>query len=234
LNGEAVRLTSGLADLPTKLQGDDYFPTPSVTGYVRALVHSEPVPSTSKIERLRAQASAIAQNTQSYKAKYIVDTLDSAMRSDFGKGVIDYATTDETSTLASALQASTAKLTLYSDAESLRRYLGIARASGLAEVEEQLQVRLKDYAFDARPKNSPTVTPQDSAFYNELRALIAFHERHGSFRRAAEVLESEFRRDPFKNRFDYQNQIATQHRLIGVRVVNLNGCVLLMLRRAAI
>ena len=217
LNGEAVRLYEQvLADFPTKIEGDDYFPTPSVTGYVRALVRSEPATSAyQKIERLRAQASAIAQNTQSYKARYIVETLDSAMRSDFGKGVLDYATTDETAALVSALQASTAKMTLYSDAESLRRYLGIARGAGLVDVEEQLQVRLKDSAFEARPKNSPTVTPQDSAFYNELRALVGFYERHGSYRRAAEVLSSEFRRDPYKNRFDYQNQIATQYRLTG-------------------
>src|SRR6185436_19737875 len=30
-----------------------------------------------------------------------------------------------------------------------------------------------------------------------------------------EVLTSEVRRDPYKNRFDYQNQLATQFRLIG-------------------
>ena len=217
LNGEAARIYEQvLSDLPTKLQGDEYFPTPSVTGYVRALVRSEPAHSSyQKIERLRAQAAAIAQNSQSYKAKYIVEALDGAMRSDFGKGVIDYATTDEASGLATAIQASTAKLTLYSDAESLRRYLGIARGAGLVDIEEQLQIRLKDSAFEARPKSSPTVTPQDNAFYNELRGLIGFYERHGAYRRAADVLTSEFRRDPSKNRFDYQNQLATQYRLIG-------------------
>ena len=217
LNAEAVRIYEQvLADLPTKLQGDEFFPTLIVTGYVRALVRSEPVTSAyQKLERLRAQAAAVAQNSQSYKARYIVETLDVAMRSDFGKGVLDYATTDETTALASALQASTAKLTLYSDAEPLRRYMGIARGAGLVDVEEQLQVRLKDAAFEARPKNSPNVTPQDTTFYNELRALIAFYERHGSFQRAAEVLTSEVRRDPYKNRFDYQNQLATQFRLIG-------------------
>ncbi len=217
LKSEAVRVYEQvLADLPKRLDGDDYFPTESVTGYVKALVRSEPAPAGyQKIERLRAQAFAIAENTQSYKAKYIVEAIDGAMRSDFGKGVIDYATTDETAALASALQASTAKLTLYSDAGPLQRYLGIARGAGLVDVEEQLQIRLKDSAFEARPKNSPTVTTQDSAFYNELRALAGFYERHGSYGRAAEVLTSEFRRDPYKNRFDYQNQIATRYRLTG-------------------
>jgi predicted Zn-dependent protease len=217
LNSEAVRTYEQvLADLPKKLEGDDYFPTPSVTGYVRALVRSEPAASAyQKIEWLRAQAFAIAENTQSYKAKSIVEAIDAAMRADFGKGVIDYATADEAAALVSALQASTAKLTMYSDAQSLQRYLGIARGAGLVDVEEQLQTRLKDAAFEARPKNSPTVTPQDSAYYNELRALVGFYERHGSYRRAAELLTSEFKRDPYKNRFDYQNQIATQYRLTG-------------------
>ena len=217
LHGEAVRLYEQvLADLPKRLGGDDYFPSESIAGYVKALVRSEPAAASyQKIERLRAQATALAQNTQSYRAKYFVEVLDGEMRADFGKGVIDYATTDETTALASALQASTAKLTLYSDAESLKRYLGIARGAGLVETEEQLQTRLKDAAFEARPKSSPTVTPQDSAYYNELRALVGFYERHGSYGRAAELLTIEFRRDPYKNRFDYQNQIATQYRLTG-------------------
>lgn len=217
LNAEAVRIYEQvLGDLSKTLQGDDYFPTPSVIGYVRALVSSEPAASAyQKIERLRAQAAAVAQNTQSYKARYIVDTFDGAMRSEFGKGILDYATADEASALASAIKASTVKLTLYSDAESLRRYSGIARGAGLVDVEELLQIRLKDSAFDARPKNSQTVTPQDTAFYNELRALVAFYERHGLYQRAADLLSREFSRDPFKNRFEYQNQIASQYRLIG-------------------
>jgi len=32
---------------------------------------------------------AISENTQSYKAKSIVEAIDGAMRADFGKGVID-------------------------------------------------------------------------------------------------------------------------------------------------
>ena len=219
LHSEAVRIYEQvLADLPKKLGGDEYFPTPSVTGYIKALMRSEPAASAyQKIERLRAQASAIAENTQSYKAKYIVETVDGAMPSDFGKGVIDFATTDEASALASAIQGSTSKLTLYSDAPTLRRFLGIARGAGLVDVEEQLQVRLKDTAFDARPKNAPAVTPQDTAYYSELRALVGLYERLGLYGRAAEVLASEFRRDPYKNRFDYQNQIATQYQLTGDR-----------------
>ncbi|HLF84626.1 MAG TPA: tetratricopeptide repeat protein, partial [Blastocatellia bacterium] len=217
LNSEAVRVYEQVfSDLPKRLEGDDYFPTYSVSGYVKALARSEPAASDyQKIERLRAQAFAIAQNSQSFKARSVVEAIDGAMRADFGKGVIDYASTDEAAALASALQASTAKMTLYSDAQSLKRYLGIARGAGLVEVEEQLQIRLKDSAFEARPKNSPTVTTQDSAYYNELRALVGFYERHGSYQRAAELLTTEFRRDPYKNRFDYQNQIATQYRLTG-------------------
>ncbi len=217
LNSEAVRTYDLVfADLPKKLEGDDYFPTPSVAGYINSMVRTEPPASVyQKIERLRAQALAIAQNSQSFKAKSVVEAIDAAMRADFGKGVIDYATTDETAALGAALQASTSKLTLYSDAQSLQRYIGIARAACLADVEEQLQIRLKDSAFEARPKNSPTLTPQDSAYYNELRALVGFYERHAYYKRAAELLASEFRRDPYKNRFDYQNQIAIQYRLTG-------------------
>lgn len=217
LSREAVRIYEQVfADLPKTLEGDDYIPLTSIATYVSAMVRSEPAASVyQKIERLRAQSSAIAENKDSYRAKSIVEAIDATMRTDFGKGVIDYATTDEAAALASALQASTAKLTLYSDAESLQRYLGIARGSGLVGVQEVLQTRLKDAAFDARPKNSQTLTPQDSTYYNELHALVGFYEQHASYRRAAEVLTSEFARDPYKNRFDYQNQIAAQYRLSG-------------------
>ncbi|MEK6324455.1 MAG: tetratricopeptide repeat protein [Acidobacteriota bacterium] len=219
LNSEAVRVYEQVfADLPKKLESDEYVPAGSVTGYVKALIQSEPAAGAyQKIERLRAQFFAIAENTQNYKARSVVEAIDGAMRADFGKGVIDYATTDEAAALLSALQASVANLTLYSDAATLRRYLGIARGAGLVEVEELIQTRLKDAAFSARPKSSPTVTAQDTAYYGELRATVAFYERHAAYKRAAEVLTSEFRRDPYKNRFDYQNQIATQYRLAGDR-----------------
>jgi tetratricopeptide (TPR) repeat protein len=223
LNGEGVRVYEQvLTDLPKKMEGDEYFPTPSISGYVNALIRTEPSASVfQKIERLRTQAQAIAENNQSYKARSIVETIDSTMRAGFGKGVLDYASSDEAAALATALKASTAKLTLYSDAQSLQRFIGIARGAGLTDVEEQLQARIKDLAFDARPKNSPSPTPQDSAYYNELRALVAFYERHAMYQRAAELLAAEFRRDPYKNRFDYQNQIAAQYRLSGDRAREL-------------
>ena len=219
LDSEAVRIYEQvLSALPRKLEEDEFFPASSVTSYVRALVRSEPVASAyQKLERLRAQFLAISENTQGFKAKSIVESIDGALRADFGKGVIDYASGDEAAALASAIQASTAKLTSYSDGDSLRRYLGIARAAGLVDVEEQLQTRLKDAAFAARPQNSPTLTAQDSAFYNELRALVTFYDRHAAYKRAAEMLASEYRRDPYKNRFDYQNQIAAEYRLSGDR-----------------
>jgi len=219
LNSEAVRTYEQvLTDISKKLAGDDYFPAPAVAGYVRALVRSEPAAAGyQKIERLRSQVNAIAQNNQNYKAKFFVETLDNAMRTDFGKGVLDYASADEASALQAALQASIVKLTLYTDAPSLQRYLGIARGAGLVDVEEQIQTRLKDAAFDVRPKNAPAVTPQDSAYYGELRALVAFYERHAAYKRAAELLAAEFKHDPYKNRFDYQNQIAIEYRLTGDR-----------------
>ena len=219
LNAEAVRTYEQVfANLPKKLEGDDYFPTPSVAGYVRALMRSESAVSAyQKMEALRAQSFAIAENTQSFKARSVVQAIDAAMGTDFGKGVVDYATTEETSALHSAIQASVAKLTMYSDAASLQRYMGIARGAGLVETEELIQTRIKDAAFTARPKTSTAVTPQDTAYYGELRATVAFYERHASYKRAAELLTSEFRRDPYKNRFDYQNQIANQHRLSGDR-----------------
>ncbi|MEK6407137.1 MAG: tetratricopeptide repeat protein [Acidobacteriota bacterium] len=219
LNGEAVRIYEQVfAELPKKLESDEYVPSASFAGYVKALIRSEPPAGAyQKLERLRAQFFAIAENTQEYKAKSIVEAIDRAMRADFGKGVIEYAAADEAPALASALQASIAKLTTYSDAAALQRYLGIARGAALVEVEEQIQIRLKDAAFEARPKNSRTVTAQDTAYYGELRATVAFYDRHAGYGRAAELLTAEFRRDPYKNRFDYQNQIATQYRLAGDR-----------------
>jgi len=48
------------------------------------------------------------------------------------------------------------------------------------------------------------------------------------------VLSSEFKRDPYKNRFDYQNQIATQYRLTGDQVASLSGCAQRTPLRAAV
>src|SRR5262249_7001380 len=108
-----------------------------------------------------------------------------------------------------AVQARVAKLKSYSDREECLRYLGIARAAGLVELEEQIQTQLKDAAFAARTK------PEDSSYNNELRALVAFYNRHAAYRRAAEVLASEYSRDKYKDRYDYANQIATEYRLVG-------------------
>jgi len=221
LDDEASRLyAQALAAVPKKIASaeGEYIPPAGVAGYVKVLMRSEPASSAyQKLETLRGQFAAIAQNNQDYRARSILDALDAALRADFGKGVIDYATSDEAAALASAILGTTANLTLYSDAASLRRYLGIAHGAGLVDVEEQIQIRLKDSAFEARPKNSPSLTPQDSAYYSELRALVTFYERHAAYRRAAEVLSAEFKRDPYKNRFDYQNQIAIQYRLRGDR-----------------
>src|ERR1044072_4678657 len=137
------------------------------------------------------------------------------MRADFGQGVIDFASSSESAALAQAVRASIAKMTTYAEADTLRRYLGIARGAGLVEVEEQIQARLKDAAFRPRPKNSTARTAEDTSYYSELRALVAFYTRHAEYAKAAEMLSSELKRDPYKDRFDYQNQIATEYRLAG-------------------
>jgi predicted Zn-dependent protease len=219
LDAEAARVyEETFASLPKRIQSDDneYISTQSISGYVGSLLRTAPAAiAYQKLESLRGQLNAIAENSQDHRARYLVDAIDNAMRTDFGKGVIEYASADEAAALASSIRESTARLTRYADAPSLRRYLGIARGAGLVEAEEQIATQLKDAALDARPKNSQAMTPQDSAYYNELRALVTFYERHAAYTRAAEVLAAEFRRDPYKNRFDYQNQIAVQYRLAG-------------------
>jgi predicted Zn-dependent protease len=200
------------AGLPKTLK-DDYVNPADIAGYVRVLVRSTPADSVfQKVEQMRAQYLAIAENskdTDRYRAKSIVSSLDDAMRSDFGQGVIDYASTAEAESLKSALITRVTKLRTYSDRQECLRYSGIARGAGLVEVEEQIQTQLKDAAFAARTK------PEDTNYYNELRALLAFYDRHAAYARAAEVLSGEYSRDKFKDRFDYPNQIATQYRLVG-------------------
>ncbi|MEK6302882.1 MAG: hypothetical protein AABO41_19400 [Acidobacteriota bacterium] len=219
LNTEAARLYEQVFTGLAKTLKDEVVNQNDVTGYVRALVVTEPVaPAYQKMERMRAQFTAIGENskdTDGYKAKMIVNAIDAAMRADFGSGVSDYATAAESAALVSEVRASIAKLTTYRDAPELRRYLGIARGAGLVDVEEQIQTRLKDAAFDVRPKSSPAPTSEDTSFYSELRALVNFYGRHAAYARAAEVLIAESRRDPYKNRFEYQNDIATQYRLAG-------------------
>ncbi|HWN98424.1 MAG TPA: tetratricopeptide repeat protein [Blastocatellia bacterium] len=221
LNAEASRMYDQVfAGLATTLKDEAVYAN-DVTGYVRALVVTEPVVSIyQKMERLRTQFDAIGQNskdTDGYKAKMIVTAIDAAMRSDFGSGVTDYATAGESTALVSEMRASIAKLTSYRDAPELRRYLGIARGAALVDVEEQIQIRLKDAAFDVRPKTSPAPTSEDTQFYSELRALVNFYDRHAAYGRAAEALTAESGRDPYKNRFEYQNEIASQYRLAGDR-----------------
>jgi predicted Zn-dependent protease len=200
------------AVLPKTLK-DDYVSANDVAAYVRVLIRSAPAASVfQKIEQMRAQYLAISENSQDtdrYRAKSIVSSLDESMRSDFGRGVIDYASTPEAVALQSALQADVAKLKSYGDRDAYLRYLGIARASGLVELEEQIQTQLKDAAFKARAKQ------EDPVYYTELRALLALHNRHAAYAKAAELLVAESKRDPYKNRFDYEGEIATEYRLAG-------------------
>ncbi|HET9533352.1 MAG TPA: tetratricopeptide repeat protein, partial [Blastocatellia bacterium] len=125
LDREAVRIyEQTFAALPKTLK-DDHVPYDAISRYVRALVRVEPVaPVFQKIERLRSQYNAIAQNSQDtdgYKARSIVSQIDETMRADFGRGVIDYASQQEAAALATEVRAATAKLTLYSDRGELAR-----------------------------------------------------------------------------------------------------------------
>ncbi len=236
LNGDAARIYSEIfARLPKTLK-DEVVGSEDVAGYIRALVRSEPASSAyQKIERMRAQYSAIGDNSQDtdgWKAKSIVSAIDQTMRADFGRGVIDYASPTEAASLASAVEASIARLTNYADMESLRRYLGIARGANLVTVEEKIQARMKDLAYAQRQLYAPGLASANateraqaqsnfsaasSVYYSELRALVSFYNRHAAYSRAAEVLEAEHARDQFKDRFDYQNQMANQYRLLGDR-----------------
>jgi cellulose synthase operon protein C len=213
LYSETVRIYEDVFTKLPKTLKDEYVSGDHVTGYVRALIRVEPAASVfQKLERMRSQYQAIAQNSQDtdgYKARSIVSALEQAMRSDFGRGVLDYATAAEAAALAESVRAATQNLTTLGDAPQLRRYLGLARAAGLVGAEEQLYVQLKDAAFKARTR------PEDQNYYNELRALVGFYNRHAAFARAAEVLSAEMRRDPHKGRFDFMNQIAIQYRMAG-------------------
>ncbi len=201
-----------IAQIPKTLK-DDYVGTDFVVGYINALVHVEPpVTVFQKLERMRAQYQAIFDNSDDndkYRASSIVSAIDQAMRADFGRGVIDYASATETTALVGAVQAATAKLTAYSDKDALLRYLGIARGANLVEVEEQIYIQIKDAALKGH------LTATDTEYYNEMRALVAFYNRHAAFVRAAEALADGYARDKYKDHFDYQNQIAIEYRLSG-------------------
>ncbi|MEN3336044.1 MAG: hypothetical protein V7641_5409, partial [Blastocatellia bacterium] len=216
---EAVRVyEAAFAGYP-KVMKDEYIGGEAISGYVQASVRTQPLAQVyQKLERMRAQYVAIGDNssdTDGYRAKNMVQYINSAIRTDFARGVIDYAGSQDAAAVAQALVNATAKLNAYGDADELRRYLSIARAANLVEVEEQIQGRLKDVAFAGRPKDEPTSTTGDSSYYSELRALVAFYDRHAAYAKAAEMLAAEYRRDPKKDRFDYQNEIATQYRLAG-------------------
>jgi predicted Zn-dependent protease len=215
LNGEAIKVYEAtFARLPKVLK-DEYVGGEVVRDYTRALIKTEPAPAVlQKLMRLRAQYEAIGANSKdsdSYRAKSIVSAVDTSLRADFGAGVLEYASANEVSGIASSLLAATSKLQNYTDKDELLRYVGIAHAAGLFEVEEQLLTRIKDAAFKARTK------PEDTRCYNELRALVAFYNRRAAFAKAGEVLAAEFARDPQKSRFEYNNLIAAQYRLAGDR-----------------
>src|SRR4029078_12859912 len=87
-HAEAVRIyDDSFAKLPKTLK-EDYVSGDSVISYIRALVRVEPaLAAFQKLELMRSQYQAIAQNSQDtdgYKARGIVQSLDQAMRSDFG------------------------------------------------------------------------------------------------------------------------------------------------------
>lgn len=215
LNTEAARIyEESFAELPRTLK-DVYVDSSHVNSYIRALVRVEPTNAVfQKIERLRAQYAAIAKNSQDtdgYKARSIVSTLDQATWTDFGRGVIDYATASDQAALGQTIRAATSRLATYGDREELVRYLTIAHGAGLTEVEEQLYIQIKEAAFKARTK------PEDSRCYSELRALVGFYNRRAAYVRGAETLSAQFAVDRYKNLFDYHNQIANQYRLAGDR-----------------
>jgi predicted Zn-dependent protease len=215
LHAEAVKqYEATFARLPKVLK-DEYVGSEVVREYARSLIKTESVLTTfQKLMRLRAQYDAISVNSKdndSNKAKNIVSNIDSALRIDFGLGVLDYASAREASEIASTLLSVTANLQTYADKETLLRFVGIAHGAGLVDVEEQLLTRIKDLAFKERKR------PEEASFYNELRALLSFYNRRAAYGRAAEILTAEFARDPYKDRFDYQNQIAEQYRLAGDR-----------------
>ena len=215
LHGEAVKIFEAtFAKLPKVLK-DEYVGPEVVRDYTRALMKTESAPAVfQKLMRLRSQYEAIGANSKDndgYRAKSIVSSLDTALRTDFGTGVLEYASASGTAELAAMVSGAAAKLLTYADKDELLRYVGIAHGAGLIEVEEQLLTRIKDAAFKARTK------PEDTKCYNELRALIAFYNRRAAFAKAGEVLATEYARDPYKDRFDYHNQIASQYRLAGDR-----------------
>src|SRR5205085_3502133 len=172
LYAEAARIyEAALAQYP-KVMKNEYLSIDPVRGYVQAMMRTQPAAQVyQKLERMRAQYAAIGDNstdTDGYRAKSVVQYIDTALRADFARGLIDYAGSQDAAAVAQALVNATAKLTTYGDAEQLRRYLGIARAANLVDVEEKLQTRLKEIAYAGRPKNAPQPTNEDTNYYTEV------------------------------------------------------------------
>ncbi|MBI3652730.1 MAG: hypothetical protein HY231_17040 [Acidobacteria bacterium] len=215
LHSEAVRqYEATFAKIPKVLK-DEYVSGEAFQNYTRSLMKTEPAPTAlQKLLRLRAQYEAIGANSKDAdggRAKSLVNSLDTTLRADFGAGVLEYASPKEASDVAATLVAEAAKYQTYGDKETLLHYVGIAHGAGLVEVEEQLLTRIKNLSFKARIK------AEENFYYDNLRGLLAFYNRRAAYARAAEILTAEFARDPFKNRFDYQTQIAEQYRLAGDR-----------------
>jgi predicted Zn-dependent protease len=218
LYAEAVRVYETAFAAYPKVMKDEYLGNDGVTGYVQALVRTQPVAQVyQKLERMRAQYYAIGDNskdTDAYRAKSMVQSIDNAIREDFARGVIDYGSAQDAAAVAQALLNAATPMSSYENADQLRRLLGTARNANLVEAEEKIQTQLKELAF-AKRTTTPTDTTGDSEYYSELRALVAFYDRHAAYAKAAEVLAAENRREPKRGRFDYQNEIASQYRLAG-------------------
>ena len=212
IHDEAARVFEQGFAVGIKNLKDEYI-APDLNGYVRVLVRTqEPAAALSRVDRLREQLDAIARNSKdsdSYRARSLVTSIDATMRAQFGVEVVEYATAQQAVALAVALRSATAPFTTYNDRETLARYQSIARACLLVEVEEEIQTRIKDAAFQAR------TNADDTRCYNELRSLIAFYDRHAAFVKAAEVLTAQQSKDQYKNRFDYGSEIAARYRLSG-------------------
>jgi tetratricopeptide (TPR) repeat protein len=184
----------------------------SIPPYVRALVQLGPSAALSKLEGLRRQLAAIAENSQDadkYKAERILSALDAAMREDLGREARDRWDAQQMAALASAIRAATSKLNSYSYRQELLRYAGIARGAGLSQLEEEIYLRIKDMAFGAR------TDPNDTRCYDELRALISFYDGRAQFLRAAQVLTAQAASDTHKGLFNYEAEIALRYRMSG-------------------
>ena len=213
LSGESARLyEQGFAQLVKNIV-KDYASQQDVDGYTASLIGSVGAAQAfGRLDALRQQCQAIAQNATDadrYHSQSIVGYIDSTMRSAFGRETIEHSDAAEMGRLNAAIQSATARLTTYNDRDPLLRYIGIAHAVDLPDLEEQLYVRIKDAAFKMRTK------AEDGRYYSELRLLLSFYDRRAAFARSAELLTAEQTRDPFKDRFPYNTEIAARYRMAG-------------------